>query len=442
VEAVAARVNPAVVNVAVTAKVEDNDQDPQGGDDSPISRFFGQRQRSAPQLEHGIGSGAIISPDGYIVTNDHVVDTATEIRVTLNDRRVLPAKLVGIDKLTDLAVIKVDAQNLPSIPWGDSTKLHPGQTVLAFGSPFGFFQFSVTRGIVSAVNRPNPFRDDLRKPGGFIQTDAAINRGNSGGPLVNAHGEVVGINTFLISDSGSFAGAGFAIPSQIAQATVNALIKDGVVHHGYLGISISDVTPENAKFFGLKENAGALISQVTPDGPGAKAGLRAGDVVQAIDHTQVQTASDLQLTVSETAPGTEMTLHLIRDSKPTELKATVGEFKPKGQSEDAANASPESGGVLGIAVTDLTPEIREQIHAGQDVKGAIVQDVRPGSPAEDAGLSKGDVIMEINRHAVSSSDELVKQVHSLPKGDDVLLLVWSQGSTTFRVLHTASGSKN
>ena len=215
VEAVAARVTPAVVNVSVTSKGghdqadgDDDSQDDGNGQQVPNSippalrRFFGQGGPMAPQgpqVEHGIGSGVIISPDGYIVTNNHVVDNATEIRVTLNDRRVLKAKLVGADKLTDLAVIKVNATNLPSIAWGDSAQLHPGQTVLAFGSPFGSLQFSVTRGIVSALNRPNPDLNDRRKPGDFIQTDAAINPGNSGGPLVNAHGELVGINTWIIT---------------------------------------------------------------------------------------------------------------------------------------------------------------------------------------------------------------------------------------------------
>ena len=192
----------------------------------------------------------------------------------MHDRRVFPAKLVGVDKLNDLAVIKIDATNLPSIAWGDSTKLHPGQTVLAFGSPFGYFQFSVTRGIVSALDRPNPYSDDPRKPGDFIQTDAAINPGNSGGPLVNAHGELIGINTFIISDNGSFAGAGFAIPSQIAEASADSIIKTGTVHHGYLGISMNDVTPDNASFFDLPDATGAIISQVTPDSPASHAGLK------------------------------------------------------------------------------------------------------------------------------------------------------------------------
>jgi serine protease Do len=238
VEAVTARVTPAVVNVAVTSRATGGDDEqnesgiPQNALPPGFQQFFFGPQgpmKQQPQIEHGIGSGIIVSPDGYIVTNNHVVDGATQIRVTLNDRRVFQAKLVGVDKLNDLAVIKIDAKDLTSIAWGDSTKLHPGQTVLAFGSPFGYFQFSVTRGIISALNRPNPYSDDPRKPGAFIQTDAAINPGNSGGPLVDAHGELVGINTFIISGSGSFAGAGFAIPSQIVRASAEQIIKNGTV---------------------------------------------------------------------------------------------------------------------------------------------------------------------------------------------------------------------
>ena len=302
VEAVAARVTPAVVNVAVTSRVSEQDADsdddgqdsggqiPQDAIPPEFRRFFGPMGQAGrmpqPQIEHGIGSGIIISPDGYIVTNDHVVDGATQIRVTLNDRRVFPAKLVGVDKLNDLAVIKINANNLPTVAWGDSTKLRPGQTVLAFGSPFGYFQFSVTRGIVSALDRPNPYSDDPRKPGDFIQTDAAINPGNSGGPLVDAHGELVGINTFIITNNGSFAGAGFAIPSQIVRASAESIIKDGTVHHGYLGISMNDVTPDNASFFNLPDATGAIVSQVTPDSPASRAGLKSGDVLRELNGTQ------------------------------------------------------------------------------------------------------------------------------------------------------------
>src|SRR5271167_3036971 len=224
-ETLAARVTPAIVNVAVTSKKSPPQMDGQEmPQDLPpgMQQFFGpffHNKPMQPQIEHGIGSGVFISPDGYIVTNNHVIDGATDIRVTMTDRRILKAKLIGADPITDLAVIKVEGSNFVSVPWGDSTALRPGATVLAFGNPYGF-RFTVTRGIVSALNRPNPFGEDRRKPGEFIQTDAAINPGNSGGPLVDARGEVIGINTFLVSPSGSFSGMGFAIPSQIVRPTV------------------------------------------------------------------------------------------------------------------------------------------------------------------------------------------------------------------------------
>ena len=290
-ETVAARVTPAIVNVAVTAKVKQQ-QVAEGMPDGMQQFFehqFGQRGQmpQQPQFAHGIGSGVIISPDGYIITNNHVVDGATDIKVTLSDRRILPAKLIGTDPLTDLAVLKIEGSNFPNIPLGDSSKLQPGQTVLAFGNPFGF-RFTVTRGIVSALNRPNPSSDDARKPGQFIQTDAAINPGNSGGPLVNAHGEVIGINTFLISPSGSFSGMGFAIPTQIVQPAVDSLVRYGKVSHAYMGVGITDVTPENSKFFDMKDSNGAVITEVQPDSPGAKAGLKVGDVVAQLDGKKIR----------------------------------------------------------------------------------------------------------------------------------------------------------
>ena len=276
----------------------------------------GQMMKPQPQIEHGVGSGVIISPDGYIVTNDHVVDGATQVRVTLNDRRVFTAKVVGVDKLNDIAVIKIDAKNLPSVPWGDSTKLRPGETVLAFGNPFGNFPFTVTRGIVSGLGRPNPYSDDPRKPGDFIQTDAAINPGNSGGPLVDARGEVIGINTFIISNSGSFAGAGFAIPAEIAKSSAEQIMKSGTVHHGYLGITMNDVTPDNAGFFNLPDATGAIISQVTPDSPASRAGLKSGDVLRELNGKKIDDGSMLQVAVSEMAPGTAIDLGILRDGKP------------------------------------------------------------------------------------------------------------------------------
>jgi serine protease Do len=459
-EAVAARVTPAVVNVAVTSRGNSEDQtsdgqDGQGGQGGQMQNlppglrqfFFGggggqmQMTPQQPQFEHGVGSGIIISPDGYIVTNNHVVDGATNIKVTLNDRRILSAKVVGVDKLNDLAVIKVNATNLPSIAWGDSSKLEPGQTVLAFGSPFGYFQFSVTRGIVSAVNRPNPYSDDPRKPGDYIQTDAAINPGNSGGALVNAHGELVGINTFIITNSGQFAGAGFAIPSQIVRASTEQLIKNGKVEHGYLGISMNDVTPENAHFFSLDNAEGAIVAQVTPDSPASRGGLQRGDVITRVNDTKVINGSTLQVAVSEMAPGTKIALGVIRNGKPENLSLTVGEFH--GNSQIASNGDDDQGsgnakaGKLGLAVANLTNDERQQINAPEQIHGVVVESVRPASPAEDAGLQPGDVIMEVNRKPATSASEFADQVHQ--SGKDMLLLVWSKGNASYRTLHPDQG---
>jgi serine protease Do len=377
------------------------------------------------------------------VTNNHVVDGATQIRVTMNDRRTFNAKVIGTDKLTDLAVIKIDGHGLPNIPWGDSAKLHPGQTVLAFGSPFGYFQFSVTRGIVSAVDRPNPYSDDARKPGGFIQTDAAINPGNSGGALVDAHGELIGINTFIISNSGSFAGAGFAIPSQIARNVTESLIKTGTVHHGYLGISMNDVTPDNYNFFKLKDTTGAIVSQVTPDSPASRAGLRAGDVIDSLNGKKIANGSALQVAVSEDAPGTTISLGIIRDGQPQTVDVKVGEFHGSREvaTADEGNGGPGRTGKLGLAVDDLNQDARQQLNVPSQVKGAVVENVRPGSPADDAGLAPGDVILEVDRHPVSSAQQFVSDVHA-SSGKDLLLLVWSRGNATYRVLHTDEGNNN
>jgi serine protease Do len=467
VEAVAARVTPAVVNVAVTSRVtDDQDGEDGGGSDggsgngggqgsggiSPqdlppgFRQFFfgpggGQQAHPQPQIEHGIGSGVIVSPDGYIVTNDHVVNGATQIRVTLDDRRIFPAKLVGVDKLNDLAVIKIDAHNLTSIAWGNSTEVKPGETVLAFGNPFGNFPFTVTRGIVSGINRPNPYSDDARKPGDFIQTDAAINPGNSGGPLVNAYGELIGIDTFIISDSGSFAGAGFAIPSQIVKASAESIIKDGTVHHGYLGIAMNDVTPENASFFNLPDASGAIVAQVTPDSPAGHAGLERGDVLRQLNGNKIANGSALQVAVSEMQPGANIELGILRNGKPMTLHITVGEFHKPG-TEEAENSSGANKGKIGVSIGNLTPDVRQQFNVPATVKGAAVENVRPGSPADDAGLAPGDVILEVDRKPVEDAESCVSAIHAAPEGKDILLLVWANGGTTYRVVHPASGEQS
>jgi serine protease Do len=463
VEAVAAHVEPAVVNIQVTSKgsAEETSQNQGDGQQQQLppgfAQFFGpngpfggmtqpgQGQdrggQQQQQLEHGIGSGIIISPDGYIVTNNHVVDGAVQVKVKLHDRRVMDAKVIGVDKLTDLAVIKVDGHNLPTLQWGDSSALKQGETVLAFGSPFGEFEDSVTRGIVSGVNRANPFRDDARKPGGFIQTDAAINPGNSGGALVNAHGEIVGINTFIISNSGSFAGAGFAIPSQIARATAEQLIAHGTVHHGYMGVSLEDVTPANASFFNLKEASGALISQVSPDSPASRAGLKTGDVVNQLDGHSVADSSALQVAVSEDQPGTTVQLGVMRNGQQMTLPVHVGEYQKPGTQvaeNDGAQGGGSNTGKLGLAVDDLNSDARQQMNVPADVRGAAIANVRPGSPADDAGLQAGDVVVEVNRKPVASAEQFATAVHATPAGKDILLLVWSKGNDSYRVLHSAA----
>jgi serine protease Do len=438
-EAVTSRVTPAVVNVAVTAKVQADDDEGQQRQIPPdLRKFFGgmmpqMQGPQGPQIEHGIGSGVIISSDGYIVTNAHVVDGATQVKVTLHDRRSLPAKVVGVDKLTDLAVVKVDAKDLPAIAWGDSTKLQTGQTVLAFGSPFGL-SGTITRGIVSALDRPNPYRDDPRKPGAYIQTDAAINPGNSGGALVNAHGELVGINTFIISGSGQFEGAGFAIPVRMVRSVTTQLIAHGKIEHGYLGININDVTPENASFFNVSDPSGALVAQVQPDSPASKGGLKQGDVVKEVNGEKVADAGALQMSVSEMQPGSPLKLAIVRDGKPITLNLTVGSFK--GNTDEAANESvSENKGRIGVSLGDMNDDARQQFQIPARVKGAVVGEVRPGSPAEDAGLQPGDVIQEVNRKPVASASEAVSQIHAAPEGRDVLLLVWSHGNASYRTVH-------
>jgi serine protease Do len=451
-EAVTEKVTPSIVNIEVTSRASadetaDNSQMFQGLPPG-FAQFFGgggQMRPRQPQIERGDGSGVILSPDGYIITNNHVVQGATRIRVTLNDRRVFTGKVIGTDKLTDLAVVKIDANNLHPIAWGDSTKLIPGQTVLAFGSPFGSLRFSVTRGIVSAVNRENPFRDDARKPGDFIQTDAAINPGNSGGALVNAYGELIGINSSIITNSGSFAGAGFAIPSQIAEATAQQLIAHGKVEHGYLGISMNDVTPENAQFFNLKDASGAIVAQVTPDSPASRGGMEQGDVIVAYNGHHILNGSDLQVAVSQMHPGDKLSLEVLRNGKPVDLNLTVGQFNAKGEvasndSDDQGNGQAGHTGKLGLAVANLTDDARQQINAPDNLKGVVVENVRPGSPAEDAGLQPGDVILQVNRQPATTASQFSGQVHAAPANRDLLLLVWSHGNASYRTLHPADAA--
>ncbi len=442
-ETLAARVTPAVVNVTVVSKENVQQGASEGmpdmqqffGPNFPFGHQFNIPMQPQNRIERGLGSGVIISPDGYIVTNNHVIDGAVDIRVTMSNREVYPAKLIGADPLTDLAVIKIKGSDFPSVPWGNSADLRPGQTVLAFGNPYGF-RFTVTRGIISALNRQNP-DSDRRKPGEFIQTDAAINPGNSGGALVDARGELIGINTFLVSGSGSFSGMGFAIPTQIVQPTVETLIRSGKIDHGFIGINITDVTPDNAKFFDMKKAEGALVNQVDPDSPGGKAGLRTGDVITQLDGKTVTDAGELQMVVGQKQPGDTIHLEVIRDSKPMSVAVTLGSFTGDKGTETASGQHGKAR--WGVSLGDLNQDERNELQAGNSVHGAIVEDVQPGSPADNAGLQRGDVIMEVNRKPVKSASDVVQALSNVPSGQDALILVWSNGGSSFRVLHPSQG---
>jgi serine protease Do len=308
--------------------------------------------------------------------------------------------------------------------------------VLAFGNPYGY-RFTVTRGIISALNRANPDPSDRRKPGEFIQTDAAINPGNSGGALVNARGELIGINTFLISSSGSFSGMGFAIPTQIVEPTVAALIHDGKITHAFIGIQIADVTPDNAKFFHMNKAQGALVSDVEAGAPGARAGLRTGDVITELDGKPVTDAGQLQMVVGQKRPGDTIHLQVMRDGKTDNVAVTLEAF---GGAKGGEVAGSEHGKARwGLNLGELTPDARGDLQAQASVRGAIVEDVQPGSPADNAGLQRGDIIMEVNRQSTKSASDVAQALSKVPKGEDALVLVWSNGGSTFRVLHPAQG---
>lgn len=288
------------------------------------------------------------------------------------------------------------------------------------------------------MDRIDPFAKDARRPGGFIQTDAAINPGNSGGPLVNAHGEVVGINNMIYSNTGSFEGAGFAIPSQVARNIAQQIIAHGKAEHGYLGISMNDVTPDNAHFFGLQDASGAIVAQVTPGSPASQAGLKQGDVIEQFNGQTVANSGALQVAVSEVGPGTGITLGILRDGKSQTVHLTVGDYQSKNTQVASNDSAPASSGKLGLALGDVTPDVRQQLNLPDDVRGAVVENVRPASPAEDAGLQPGDVILEVNRHATSSANQFVGAVHASPSDKDLLLLVWSKGNASYRTLHADS----
>jgi serine protease Do len=436
------RVAPSIVKVTVQMSVRHASMDSGGGENSPMNdpalrRFFGGRMPSMPEEapESGLGSGVIISSDGYIVTNNHVVDGAKIVMVTLSSGRELPARVVGRDPQTDVAVIKVSANDLPAITFAPSRNVQVGDRVLAIGNPFGIGE-TVTTGIVSATSR----RAGLGlKYEDFIQTDAAINPGNSGGALVDVEGRLVGMNTAILSHSGGFQGVGLAVPSDLVSNVAQTLAASGKVVRGYIGIGIQDLTPGLADSFGLAAHTGAIITDVQPGTPGEKAGLRSGDVVTAIDGQAIDSASRLGLVVGESPAGTRVALDVLRDGRTDHISVTTV-VKPSGDQRDGEEqAQSEDTGVLnGVAVGDIDGNARRELEFPDRLSGAVITSVEPGSAAARAGLREGDVILEINRQPVSSAKSAV-DLSSGGASKKTLVKLWSHGNTVYVVVdETAS----
>lgn len=425
---------PAVVNIS-TSKVTKTPQNPIF--DNPFFReFFGEGQRPPrEQKENSLGSGVVISPDGYILTNNHVIEGATDIRITFSDKREAKAKLVGTDPKTDIAVLKVEEKGLTALPIGDSSKVNVGDFALAIGNPFGLGQ-TVTLGIVSAKGRGNLRIEDYED---FIQTDAAINPGNSGGALVNTRGELVGINTAILSrgNSGGNQGIGFAVPVNMAKTVMDQLIKNGRVIRGYLGLSLQDVDPKLAKALNLKDNKGAVVASVQPESPASRAGFQPGDVIVELNGQPVTEVRTLRLSIAGMAPGTSVSMKVVREGGQIPITAKLEELpndQPLASSENDGpgdEPNPTEGGSLdGVVVGDLSPQLRQRLNLPS---GVVVRGIRPGSPADEAGLQRDDVIVQVNRKPVTNSREYDAAVKA-NRSNDLLLLVNRGGTTTFVVV--------
>ena len=425
------KVGPSVVKVFTTVSLKSsalNSADPR------LRRYFGELPdggqprsgRNQPR-QYGVGSGVIVTADGYLLTNDHVVDSADTVKVTLQDGREFTAKVIGTDPKSDVAVLKVDAHHLPFIEMADSDKIEIGDIVLAIGNPFGIGQ-TVTAGIVSATGRGDMGLDYED----FIQTDAAINPGNSGGALVDAEGRLIGINTAMISDSGGNQGLGFAIPTDLARDVMESLVKYGKVVRGYLGVLIQDVTPAMEKEFQLKDTHGALVGDVTPQSPADKAGFVSGDVLIDFNGKPVLDSRHLKLEVGRTLPGTTVMVKVLRDGATKDVKVMLQELPG---TEHAANTgkSGDTGTLNGVAVADLDPQTRRALDVPDQVKGALVAGVAADSAAREAGLQRGDVIEQINRQPVKNAAEAVRLTGNA-KDKTTLLKVWSQGNSRYIVV--------
>jgi Do/DeqQ family serine protease len=439
------RAMPAVVNIS-SSKVVRQQQMPGGGggmfDDPFFRQFFGGRmpQQSQPRAERetSLGSGVVVSPDGYILTNNHVVDGATDVKVSFSDKQEYPAKVVGTDKYVDIAVLKINKTGLTSVPFADSSKAEVGDVVLAMGEPFGL-KGTVTMGIISATGRS--LNGQIERFEDFIQTDAAINRGNSGGALLDTRGNLVGINTAILSgDTGGNQGIGFAIPANLARNIMDQILKNGKVTRGFMGIQPQEVTPEMAKSFGLSGGNGVAIADVSAGSPAEKAGLKVGDVITAINGNTVEDVNSFRLAVAGFAPGTTVHLKVVRDGKASELAVTLGEFnlEAEGGSRNPGQETPgggEKGALKGVNVQALNSDLRQELQLPASATGVVITDVDPDSAAAQAGLDQGDIIVQVDRKPVTTVQEFNRMVRESASKDSTLLLIRSpQGGTRFVVV--------
>jgi len=434
---VAKRIAPSVVTITTVTKARVSNlnlRNFQGIPDPFFRQFFGnQFPQVREQPQSGLGSGVIISPDGYIVTNNHVIDGADVVSVSLADNREFKkAHIVGRDPKTDIAVIKVDAKDLPAIVFTESSRVEVGDCVLAIGNPFGIGE-TVTTGIVSAKGRRAGLGLEYED---FIQTDAAINPGNSGGALVDIDGRLIGINTAILSRSGGFQGVGLAVPSDLVRNVVDQLVQHGKVVRGFIGVNIQNISPALAETFGLKERTGALVSDVTPNSPAAKAGLQSGDVIIEVDGKSVADTNELRTVVSQTAPGTKLTLRVQRDGKSETFNLVTGTAPNQSRNRrnnDEAVQQDDTGVLNGVAVADLDANSRREFNVPARIRGALITEVAADSSAARAGLQPGDVILEINHQPVVSADEAVKLSED-GSNKKTLLKLWSRGGTIYVVV--------
>jgi len=423
---IAARVKPAVVTVSTERILR---QRFPGSGGSPFAGdpffdfFFGPQQRQPREREYrqqGLGSGVIVSPEGYILTNNHVIDKADSILVRTLDGAEHPARVIGADPRTDIAVIKIDARDFSYIEIGDSDSLKVGEMVLAIGSPMSQnLAYTVTQGIVSATGRSNI---GLAAYEDFIQTDAAINPGNSGGPLVNLDGQLVGINTAIASQTGGYQGIGFAVPSNMAKGVMNSLISEGKVVRGYLGVTIQDLTPAIVQGFGLTESKGALVGDVQPDSPAGQAGIASGDVIISMSDTPIENSTELRNRVAAIKPGTKVEFGILRGDKILDLTVTLGEMpadEDSGEAPDAADLEER----LGFAVTTLDEQLARQYDLDNRLSGAVVTALDPSGDAARNGLRTGDLIRSVGRTSVATAEEFYAAVKGAKKGDTILLRV-------------------